>query len=161
MSLQTVLAEICAEREYQDGQWGMDFDNKNTLNDWIVYIMSYAGEAARMDAAPEQQREHILKVATLAVAAVESFDRNRQFAPRHYEDRVPAGTRPGDDKDPVIPNAWVADELAAQKPAEDRGLLTGNVAIDRYFAFLAGGIFGVFVVSAVALVIELFGLSVR
>lgn len=97
MNFNTVLEEIRAEREYQDGEWGTKFDDNNTLNDWVTYIMIYMGQAAGMEASPEDQRKNMLKAATLAVAAVESFDRNEQFAPRHYEDRVPAGTRPGDD----------------------------------------------------------------
>jgi len=95
MSLTSVLEEIRAEREYQDSQWGIEFDDKNTLNDWLAYITMYAGQAARMDTPPIDQRKNMLKVAALAVAALEAFDRNQQFAPRHYEDRVPAGTRPG------------------------------------------------------------------
>jgi len=118
MSLNAVLEEIRIEREYQDQQWGTEFDDNNTLNDWVTYITIYTGQAARMDVPPENQRKNMLKAATLAVAAVASFDRNGQFAPRHYEDRVPAGTRPGDDKVPVTPDAWDADELAAQKPAQ-------------------------------------------
>lgn len=98
MSLQTILEEIRAEREYQDTQWGMEFDDRNTLNDWSQFVNIYMGQAARMDSPPEKQRANMLKAATLLVAAVESFDRNGRFAPRHYEDRVPAGTRPGGDE---------------------------------------------------------------
>lgn len=96
MSLQTILNEIRAEREYQDEQWGTDFDNSNTLNDWSTYVNIYMAQASTMTATPEQQRANMLKAATLLVAAVETFDRNGRFAPRHYEGRVPAGTRPGD-----------------------------------------------------------------
>ena len=92
MSLATLLEEIRQERHYQDGRWGVVFDDKNTLNDWLTYIMIYGGQAARIDSAPADQRRNLVKVATLAVAALESFDRNRQFAPRHYEDRVPVDT---------------------------------------------------------------------
>lgn len=48
-----------------------------------------------------------------------------------------------------------------EKPVEDRGLLTDDVAISRYFAFIAGGLFGIFmgfaIPALVALVTELFG----
>jgi hypothetical protein len=91
-----VIDEICVEREYQCAQWGTEFDDANTLNDWVTYITTYAATAAGMDTPPEKQRENMLKVATLAIAAIESFDRNGQFAPRHYEDRVPTGIRPVD-----------------------------------------------------------------
>lgn len=114
MNLQTVLEEIRVERKYQDGEWGTEFDDNNTLNDWVTYIAIYTGRAAGMETLPEDQRVYMLKVAALAIAAIESFDRNGQFAPRHYEDRVPAGTRPGD----KISEAWDANEVAAQKPAQ-------------------------------------------
>lgn len=97
MSRQTILDEIRAEREYQDGEWGTEFDDSNTLNDWSTYVNIYVAQASTMTATPEEQRKNMLKAATLLVAAIETFDRNGQFAPRHYEDRVPAGTRPGDE----------------------------------------------------------------
>jgi hypothetical protein len=34
----------------------------------------------------EEQRNNMLKVAALAVAALETFDRNDGFAPRHYDE---------------------------------------------------------------------------
>jgi hypothetical protein len=92
MSLPTLLEEIRQERVYQDGRWGVVFDDKNTLNDWLTYMMIYGGQAARMDSAPSEQRKNLVKVAALAVAALESFDRNKRFAPRHYEDGVPVDT---------------------------------------------------------------------
>jgi len=48
---------------------------------------------------------------------------------------------------------------------KNRGLLTDDAAIDRYFVFIAGGLFGIFMSSAVpalvAAVIETLGLHVR
>jgi hypothetical protein len=50
-----------------------------------------------------------------------------------------------------------------KKPKKDRGLLIDDAAIDRYVAFIAGGLFGVFVCFAipalVAFVIKLQELS--
>ena len=40
-------------------------------------------------------------------------------------------------------------EKPEEKPEEDQGLLTDDAAIDRYFAFIAGGLFGVFVCFAI------------
>ena len=134
MSLQTVLKEICVECEYQDGMGGVEFDDCNTLNDWVTYIAIYTGQAARMDVLLKDQRKNMLKAATLAVAAIASFDRNGQFAPRHYEDRTLAGIQP-DDESPVIPEAWGEwNSMAAQKPAESRFAcisLHGEIAIIR------------------------------
>lgn len=97
MSRRTILNEIRAERKYQDENWGTEFDDRNTLNDWSTYVNIYMAQASAMTATPKEQRENMLKAATLLVAAIETFDRNGTFAPRHYEDRVPAGMRPGDE----------------------------------------------------------------
>jgi hypothetical protein len=86
----TLIDEILKERKYQDEKWGTEFDDKNTLNDWAAYIGRYTGNAISIDSPPKTQRKQLLKVATIAVAAVQAFDRNGGFPSRHYEDRVPA-----------------------------------------------------------------------
>lgn len=86
--LTRVLEDIKAERDYQDSRWGTEFDDKNTINDWVTYIATYCGRASSFSASPSQQRRDMLKVAALAVAACEAFDRNGNFAPRHYEEMV-------------------------------------------------------------------------
>lgn len=81
-----ILEDIRSEREYQVGKWGNGFDDKNTANDWVTYITMYATAGARMDASPEDFRAAMVKVATLAVAALEAIDRNEgKTAPRHYD----------------------------------------------------------------------------
>lgn len=81
----TVYEEIKAERSYQDSRWGTAFDDKNTANDWVAYISMYAAKASpeKWDAA--EFRKGMIKVATLAVAAIETFDRNGKLPPRHYD----------------------------------------------------------------------------
>jgi len=59
------------------------------LGCWAAYLGIYTGKATAITAPPAEQRRQMLKVAAIAVAAVEAFDRNGGFAPRHYEDRVP------------------------------------------------------------------------
>ena len=83
---QHVLGEIKAEREYQDNRWGTDFDDKNDLDNWIRYIVTYCGRASQ--GSPLRQRRDMMKVAAIAVAACEAFDRNGTFPSRHYEDLV-------------------------------------------------------------------------
>jgi hypothetical protein len=83
-----ILAEVNEEREYQVETFNDKFDDKNTLNDWVTYIGIHCGKASNWTAAPKQQREQMLKVAALAVAACEAFDKNGSFAPRHYEKDV-------------------------------------------------------------------------
>ena len=87
MSRSEIFAQIDAERVYQDGKWGVEFDNANTPNDWAAYINLYMGRATAMENRKDlaKQREAWVKVATLAVAAVEAFDRNGSHAKRHYD----------------------------------------------------------------------------
>lgn len=80
-----IFAAIEAERQYQDGIFGTQFDDKNTVNDWVAYISAYAGRAGAFTSDPEDQRKAMVKVAALAVAALEALDRNGQFAPRHFD----------------------------------------------------------------------------
>lgn len=80
-----LLEQIKAERAYQDLKWGGVFDDKNTVNDWGTYINVYLARATTMKATPEEQRAALVQVATLAVAAIETFDRNGGFALRHYD----------------------------------------------------------------------------
>lgn len=85
--MNAILEAIKTEREYQDTKWGTTFDDKNTLNDWAAYIGIYTAKATDMGNAhfPEMQRKALLKVATLAVAALETMDRNGGFPARHYD----------------------------------------------------------------------------
>ena len=94
--LSHILNNILKERPHQDETWGAPFDDKNTLNDWVAYANIYLGEAAGMKATKEEQRKGVLKAATLLIAALESFDRNERFAPRHYDPENPSPTLPVD-----------------------------------------------------------------
>lgn len=80
-----LVAEIEREREYQKNK-GFDgtFDDKNTCNDWVTYITQYASGAAFVPVGLEQ-RTKLFKALTIAVAALEAFDRNGGFPPRHYD----------------------------------------------------------------------------
>ena len=81
----SVYDEIKQERTRQDEQWGVAFDDKNTVNDWTAYIISYAGRAAfTVDDA--SWREQAVKTAALVIAAIETLDRNGKFPPRHYDE---------------------------------------------------------------------------
>ena len=95
---QKLINEFHDEREYQNTQWGIDFDRLNTLNDWIIYVMIYMGEAASMKTPSNKARKLLKKAMTLLGAACEMYDLTGQWAPRHYEDRVPNCTRPGNEK---------------------------------------------------------------
>jgi hypothetical protein len=100
------MAALQQERKYQlekgredklDGEsgWSYEFDDQNTPNDWAAYINIYLGRAVQTSNAQSpatsvaEFRANMLKVATLAVAAVEAVDRSG-VAARHY-DAVPTG----------------------------------------------------------------------
>lgn len=80
-----ILEEIVTERAYQDKRWGTASDDKNTVNDWVAITTVYMALATPIGASKEQQRTGLLKAAAVLVAAVESFDRNGGFPPRHYD----------------------------------------------------------------------------
>ncbi len=69
--------------------WTYEFDDSNTANDWLAYINIYLGRAVQTSAAGvdhhEQFRDNMVKVATLACAAIEAVDRNSGLPPRHYD----------------------------------------------------------------------------
>lgn len=82
---------ISAERDRQDGLWGNDFDDKNTPNDWVAYICNYvttgAYDGRKKEYTPEKFREHLIKAATICVAAIETINRNGKCADRHYDEK--------------------------------------------------------------------------
>jgi len=80
-----LFAEIAKERTRQDSLWGHVFDDKNTTNDWCSYFVKYAVYAAPLHKDDEFSRRNIVKLAALAVAALEAHDRNGSFPPRHYD----------------------------------------------------------------------------
>ena len=88
---QNLYVEIENELEYARKQWGREFDSKNTLNDWVAYIVMYAGDAAKIKTSPSEAEQKLIKVAGLAISALENLRANGQFAPRHYEEKVAKG----------------------------------------------------------------------
>lgn len=84
--MEKILSEIKAEREYQQGKWGDEFDSKNTPNDWVAYVAIYLGRAVTLPWNKEVFRTSLVKVATLCVAAIEWCDRtNGNMPKRHYD----------------------------------------------------------------------------
>jgi hypothetical protein len=70
-----IFDEIHIERVYQDSIWGGPaHDDKNTSHDWIAYIVYYLGKAIA-PWKPHVFRINMIKVAALAVAAIEWIDR--------------------------------------------------------------------------------------
>ena len=92
----SIHKELDAEREYQlskgregkvegESGWSYDFDDKNTVSDWAAYITIYLGRAATTGVNFTNYRKNMVKVATLACAALEAWDRNKGFPPRHFD----------------------------------------------------------------------------
>lgn len=72
------MQEIQAEREAQKAKWGADADDKWTTAQWAAVICHYAtrfqyGDLNQVDRA--KVRADMVKVGALALACIESFDR--------------------------------------------------------------------------------------
>lgn len=81
MTRQEIFEAISAERGRQS-KWPKEFDDANTPNDWVVYIVKYLGRSVKSFAEDVADfRGNILKVATLCVAILE----REEYAPRHYD----------------------------------------------------------------------------
>lgn len=74
-----IYVEISEERIRQNFKWGgPDCDDaRKTQEDWCEDIIAYATWAKQMArcCSPERYRRRMMQIATLAVAACESFDR--------------------------------------------------------------------------------------
>lgn len=84
-----VVVNLKAEREYQETRWGTEFDDQNSANDWVSYINRYTAKACEFNISQDEFEEAMLKVAAIAVGAIETSRRNGGPAARHY-DNVPA-----------------------------------------------------------------------
>lgn len=67
-----IYSEIEAERERQDIKWGgADHDDTHQSHDWISYIVRHVGRAIMWPFDPALFCKQMIRVAALAVAAVE------------------------------------------------------------------------------------------
>lgn len=79
-----IYSEIESERHYQDTKWGVGTDDTvNTPWMWVSYIAAYATKWMVGTFAPLKRettydfRAKMVKTAAIAVAAIESLDRQR------------------------------------------------------------------------------------
>ena len=84
MNRMDIYNEINAERDYQNEKWGTETDDtKNTPWMWAAYIGQYATRwmkgtfLPRETTVTDEFRKCMVKVASIAVAAIESIDRQR------------------------------------------------------------------------------------
>ncbi len=89
---ETIIArteEVEAEVIRQLKLWGTEFDDKNTANDWVAYILYYLAQASYAGRkelySPQKFQESLKKAASLCISAIVAVDRNGDCAPRHYE----------------------------------------------------------------------------
>lgn len=76
MSNESILHEIYTERRKQDEQWGgAHHDDQHGWYDWIRLMEM---QAFKMSDGCADMRERFVKMAALAVAAVESIDRQEK-----------------------------------------------------------------------------------
>lgn len=81
MTREEIFKEIVAEREYQDKKWGTAFDDKNTVNDWVSYLVKYTGMAVTLPWDRTAFRTAIKKVAAICFAILE----RDEYPKRHYD----------------------------------------------------------------------------
>jgi len=73
-----ILSEIHTERLRQDRQWGGPaHDDEHTSGDWAGLVSSqlHCARVAELNNRAEEFRERLIKIAALAVAAIEAHDR--------------------------------------------------------------------------------------
>lgn len=85
------------ERERQEKLWGNKFDDKNTANDWVAFVIHYLGYGSYSGRKelynPEKFKKNLIKAATICIAAADAIDRNGNCAPRHYENLPKSGAK--------------------------------------------------------------------
>jgi hypothetical protein len=85
--MERIFNELTKEREYQIGRWGVTADDElNEPNDFVAYINAYStrwfpgGFVPYTPEVVDAFRKSMIKTATLAIAAIESVDRQREEA---------------------------------------------------------------------------------
>ncbi len=77
MARTEIFHQIESERKRQDEQWGGPaHDDQHSADDWTGFITKQM-DWAEITPDPCERRERFLKIAALAIAAIESFDRQK------------------------------------------------------------------------------------
>ena len=71
MNREEIFQAIIEERANQDKFFGEENDDLNNANDWVAFITKHSGKALRNPFAISHFREQMVRVAALAVAALE------------------------------------------------------------------------------------------
>ena len=115
------IDDILAERIRQNKIWGVDFDRKNTANDWHAYVGHYISKAMQPG---ENYEENMMKAACICQGAVLMCDLFGGPAPRHYDDLPGAGGHcehcgREEGANHVCPNVTVVNNVMLDKPKEE------------------------------------------
>lgn len=81
-----VIREIQEEIRRSSTLWGENFDDKNSANDWVSYVIVYLGQAVRLPWYKERFCENMIKAAGLCISALKTFYRNDGLPKRHYDE---------------------------------------------------------------------------
>ncbi len=78
--MEKILQEIREERARQNEKWGENHDDEHFPNDWAILVSHYSTSSVFVPTEDgefdgEKYRKQMVKAAALAVAAVESYDR--------------------------------------------------------------------------------------
>jgi hypothetical protein len=76
-AMRDVYADIRAERDRQDAQWGgPDHDEHHTPGEWRAFRRKFEDRADKPLGVPvDMRRDALVKIAALAVAQIEAMDR--------------------------------------------------------------------------------------
>jgi len=83
------LGDLADEAVESAGKWSPEFDDANTLNDWVVYICMYATDAAKMGISPQESYQKLLKAMNLcglAATRMRGDEGHGDVTARHYDD---------------------------------------------------------------------------
>jgi hypothetical protein len=76
----TITTEIIAERAKQEQMWGNENDDAHSEEAWSAIITHELGQACFHEDNSATFRKQMIKVAAVAVAAIEAIDRAKDVA---------------------------------------------------------------------------------
>lgn len=80
-----LLLALDKEHCYSCSKWGHDFDDQNTINDWVAFVNQYLALATPIMATDNQIKAGFTKAMNLCLNALAALKRNGKFPGRHYD----------------------------------------------------------------------------
>lgn len=122
-------ADIVGERERQNQMWGIDFDRRNTANDWHSYVSHYL-HIMESTSDPDEWKEALKKAAAICQAAVYCVDVHGAPAERHYD----VG---GNTLDPKVLKAIIGERMYQDKLSMKKLSVPEELMLIEEYAFRA------------------------